>query len=193
MLHSFVDIHTHTPGRPRSILSTPAAEVGSIILPPPVAAAGQDIDGRGNDPQLQYFSLELHPWHLTSSSVGEFRLALEHIADDPRLVAIGECGLDPLCDTPMTLQLEAFRAALSAARERRLPVIIHCVRLWAEMMAEVKRSGVEMPIVHGFRKGPALAQQLLKAGFGISLGSRFQPETLAVIPADRLYRESDED
>ena len=47
-------------------------------------------------------------------------------------------------------------------------------------------------IVHGFRKGPQLAQQLLDVGFHISLGEKFNPEVAKIVPSDRLWRETDE-
>ena len=47
-------------------------------------------------------------------------------------------------------------------------------------------------IIHGFRGKPQLAQQLLNKGFYISLGEKFNPETVSIIPVDRLLFETDE-
>ena len=47
-------------------------------------------------------------------------------------------------------------------------------------------------IVHGFRGNARVASQLLDAGFYLSYGERFNPEALAVTPADRLLAETDE-
>lgn len=189
------DIHTHQAGRPDALLS----------LPPEQALAGYDMP----------YSLELHPWKLgslqaspegkTNSSIEVFLEAAEALKDDPNLMAIGECGLDNKCDTPLSLQIEAFKVALQTAKELQLPVIIHCVGYWAEMMQCVKDiypfpseksplpmgKGLGERLLHGFRKGPQLAQQLLNAGFSISLGKYFNPATKAIIPPDRLYWESD--
>lgn len=112
--------------------------------------------------------------------------------DDPQFVAIGECGLDSHSSTPPDLQLKAFRAALQVADELHKPVIIHCVKCWNQVISEVK--GHEGPfIIHGFRKGPVLARQLLDAGFSLSLGLHYHPEVIKIIPEDRLYRETDEE
>lgn len=184
----FNDIHTHIPNRKGSILSVEAEGVEPIVI--------RNL-GLPDDEQ-QYYSIQLHPWHLGDASVGEFRRVVEQCSGDPHFVAVGECGLDGICNTPLPQQREAFRAALQEAQRLGKPVIIHCVRLWAEMMAEAKpymqhRTEGQEFIIHGFRKGPGLAQQLLDAGFSISLGSHYHPETMRIIPPERLYRETDEE
>ncbi len=140
----------------------------------------------------QYYSLQLHPWHLTGrQDIEAYVTMARKLRDDPYFVAIGECGLDALCDTPLPLQKEAFRTALLMAEEQNKPVIIHCVKLWAELMALTR--GHQSPlIIHGFRKGPELAKQLLDAGFSLSLGQHFHPEVKEIAPPDRLFSETDE-
>lgn len=199
MLHRFTDIHTHCKGQPNSILSIPLCEVEGIRA----SNASLPAD------QRQSYSLQLHPWHLRSVADIEAFISKAHeLSDDPQLVAIGECGLDSLCDTPIPLQEQGFRAALQVARQLDLPVIIHCVKLWAEMMAIVKESQLltlstsspfkgdrEGPspllIIHGFRKGPQLARQLLDAGFTLSIGEHYNPEVVNMISPERLYHETD--
>ena len=188
----FTDIHTHTPGRPGSILSVSAEEVGVVV------------NANRNKPlnEQQYFSIELHPWHLTESSIATFLHAVNQYRDDPHFVAIGECGLDGLCSTPVDLQLEAFRTALQSARSLGKPVIIHCVKLWSQLIAEAKpyltlsqgkNETIPPFIIHGFRKGPQLARQLLDAGFSLSIGIHYHPDILSIIPSNRLYHETDEE
>lgn len=178
-LHRFSDIHTHTPGQPGTVLSIPISEVEGIVAD-------------------QHYSLQLHPWHLTSAEeISAFEVCARGLADDPRFVAIGECGLDPLCHTPLALQHQAFLAALRLAKELDKPVVIHCVRLWDLLLQDIRQvftpeECLRQPlIIHGFRKGPQLARQLLNAGLSLSLGQKYNEQTLALIPAERLYRETD--
>lgn len=180
-MRRFNDIHTHTPGKPDSILSIPACDADQIVS-----------DNRSKIAP-QYFSLQLHPWHITDEhDIVQFVNKARALRDDPQFVAIGECGLDSLSSTPPDLQLKAFRAALQVADELHKPVIIHCVKCWNQVITEVK--GHEGPfIIHGFRKGPVLARQLLDAGFSLSLGLHYHPEVIKIIPEDRLYRETDEE
>lgn len=146
----------------------------------------------------QYYSIQLHPWHLEKGALESFAQAVEQYRDDPHFVAIGECGLDGVCATPLDLQREAFRLALDAAHNLDKPVIIHCVKLWSEVIAEVRpyllhRTASQQFIIHGFRKGPQLAKQLLDAGFCLSLGKHYHPLVPAIIPSDRLFHETDEE
>lgn len=184
-LHCFSDIHTHQPGRTGSILSTPVNDVESVLL-----------YNQKHPEAPQYYSLQLHPWHLTGEAdITRYQATAQRLSQDPQLVAIGECGLDSLCDVPLDLQLTAFRAALLSARQLQRPVIIHCVRLWAEMQREVQDVLPHHPlpiIIHGFRKGPALAQQLLAAGFSFSLGPKHHPDLISLLPTDKIYYETDE-
>lgn len=177
-LRDLSDIHTHHSGRSNALLSLPPSpDVFHYAAP---------------------FSLELHPWHVAADAVAlahqldEFRLTADALRGNPYLIAIGECGLDNHCDVPFDHQMEAFRCALATARRLGLPVIIHCVGYWAEMMAAVREAGTSDNIIHGFRKGPALATQLLNAGFSIALGEKFNPDVARIIPSDRLFIETDE-
>lgn len=194
MLHRFADIHTHIAGRPNSILSIPAEGVERIVH-----------SGQHAGQELQCFSLQLHPWHLTGQGdIDRFAETAFRHQDLPQFVAIGECGLDGLCPTPLGLQRTAFREALRVARQLRRPVIVHCVRLWAEMMGDVHTVFPELRtqpdawrewpvIIHGFRKGPELARQLLNAGFSISLGTKYNPDVAKILPSERCYAETDEE
>lgn len=186
MLHRFTDIHTHQQGHPDSILSIPVAEVESL------RAQNRLLSPE----QRQCYSLQLHPWHLTDEAgIQQFVQQALTLANDPELVAIGECGLDGICPTPLALQEQAFTAALQVAHQLRLPVIIHCVRHWSLLQKLVAASPFRFApgqlIIHGFRKGPVLAQQLLDAGFSLSLGAHFHPDIPQLVPTDRLYNETD--
>ena len=61
------------------------------------------------------------------------------------------------------------------------------------LFADARRRGIVLPpwIVHGFRGGPALARQLLDAGFDLSFGLRYNKESFDITPTERRYRETD--
>lgn len=179
-MQRFSDIHTHRPGKASSVLSISVTDVEQVLM--------------SNEKQeaKQYYSLQLHPWHLTGlQDIEAYVSKARQLHDDPCFVAIGECGLDALCTTPLPLQIEAFRTALQVADELQKPVIIHCVKLWSQLLAETKGHQGLM-IIHGFRKGPELASQLLDAGFSLSLGPRYNEEVLQIAPPEKLFRETDE-
>ena len=92
------------------------------------------------------------------------------------VVAIGEAGLDTLAESPMDLQKEVFLAQANLAEETHKPLIIHCVKAWADLIACKKAVKPEMPwIIHGFRGNGELASQLVRLGFYLSFGDRFNP------------------
>ncbi len=136
------------------------------------------------------FSTGVHPWR--SSEAGTLWPLVEKTAADPRIAAIGECGLDRLRGAPLPRQAELLRLHALLAERLRKPLIVHCVRAWAELLAAHRAIRPAQPwIIHGFRGAPALARRLLDAGMHISLGERFNPLTAAVIPDSRLHVETD--
>ena len=166
-----LDIHTHnTEADPeRAILNCTQYETGRKI------------------------SLGIHPWHISNDWKEEFRL-LEQTASNTNVIAIGECGMDRLkSSAEAELQRELFRAhALLAEREQK-PLIIHCVKAFDDILAIRKEiTPGQTWIIHGFRGKPQLAEQLTKAGMCLSLGEHFNAESARMIPAERLFIESDE-
>ena len=190
-LRQFDDIHTHVMGNPRAVCSLPPEE--AIIL--------------SHTCQNQSFSIMLHPWqicqHPRHDLFSQFAEAVSACSSDERFVAIGECGLDSECDTPLSDQIACFEQALLIARQYRKPVILHIVRMWDQLLLSTRRvfgqggaatadaEGCRL-IVHGYRKNLALAQQLVAQGYYLSLGSKFNPAVLTGIAPEKIYRETDE-
>jgi TatD DNase family protein len=79
------------------------------------------------------------------------------------------------------------------AEEVKKPLIIHCVKGLDEIIAMHKETVPQQAwIIHGFRGKPQQAEQLVKAGFYLSFGERFNVESLKATPLERLFVESDE-
>lgn len=138
-------------------------------------------------------SLGIHPWNITDCWKQQFA-SIEKAAAIQNVIAIGECGLDKL-KSPVGIeqQKEIFRAHALLAEKSGKPLIIHCVKAHDELIAMYKSiSPKQAWIIHGFRGKPAQAEQLVKAGFYISLGEQFNPDSAKTIPTDRLFIESDE-
>ena len=137
-------------------------------------------------------STGIHPWHINDQWKEDFAMVAE-FAKARNVVAIGECGLDTLKSTaPPELQEDVFRAHALLAEELCKPLIIHCVKAYDRLIAlhrEIRPT--QAWIVHGFRGKPQLATQLIKAGFHISLGEKFNPESAKAIPTERIFIESD--
>lgn len=140
----------------------------------------------------QYYSAGFHPWHLSRSASENWEL-LNEVTAHPQVLAIGETGLDKVCDVPFALQEKAFERQLLVALLAQKPLIIHCVRSYNEIMDFKKSFNPDNPwIIHGFRGKKELAKQLIDHGFYLSFGFNYHEEALRITPLDRLFLETDE-
>lgn len=112
---------------------------------------------------------------------------------DPAVVALGEAGLDKQIDTPIALQVALFTEQVKLSETFGKPLIIHCVKAWEELLAVKKETNPQMPwVIHGFRGNATLAEQLIRKGFRLSFGAKFNPEALRIAWPDYLFAETDE-
>lgn len=144
-----------------------------------------------------YYSMGLHPWHIGTDTLDQQLSALKAYSVNPQVVAIGECGLDRICDTDFRLQTRAFRLQIEWARTLGRPLVVHCVRAFRETREILNESGFPLPVVfHGFRGKAEVAQDLLKKGYYLSLGAAvFEPALqplIASLPPEKLFLETDE-
>jgi TatD DNase family protein len=171
MIEGVVDIHTHNPQAPAG--SVISVEPGAVMEP-----------GR-------MYSVGVHPWSTAACGAAE----LERLAADaarPEVVAIGETGLDALRGADLARQIEIFRVHQALSEKLGLPMVLHVVRRYAEIIALRREARPSQRwIIHGFRGGAILARQLLAKGFDLSVGERFNSEAVRAIPAGRLWVETD--
>ena len=127
---------------------------------------------------------------------------LVKLAADPRVVGIGECGLDFHYDlSPRDVQAKVFRAHAAAARETGLPLVVH-TREADEVMGEILEDeyarGPFRLLMHCYTSGPELARRCaaLGAWFSVSGIATFKAaedvrEVIRTMPADRIIVETD--
>ena len=85
---------------------------------------------------------------------------------------MGECGLDRSIEIDFELQKQCLLRQAELAGELSLPLVLHCVRAYPEMIALKKRFGSSVSwVIHGFRGREQTARELLKHGFTLSLSS----------------------
>lgn len=121
-------------------------------------------------PGEAWYSAGIHPWDTAAVAAEADWQALETLAADPRVAAIGECGLDALRGGSQEVQEKIFRRQADLAERVGKFMIIHCVRRYGLLMELHRELRPSQPwIVHGFRGKPELARQLLREGIQISL------------------------
>jgi TatD DNase family protein len=128
--------------------------------------------------------------------------ALAALADDPRVVGIGECGLDFHYDlSPRDIQTRVFRSHIEAARRTGLPLVVHSREAddaMGEILEDEYARGPFRLLMHCYTSGAALAQRAAAMGawFSVSGIATFKAaeDVRAVIrdmPADRIIVETD--
>ena len=124
------------------------------------------------------------------------------LARDPRVVGIGECGLDFHYDlSPRDIQAKVFRAHVAAARETGLPLVVHTREADDEMgriLEEEFAVGPFRLLMHCYTSGAELARKAadLGAWFSVSGIATFKAaedvrEVIRQMPADRIIVETD--
>jgi TatD DNase family protein len=147
--------------------------------------------------EKSYVSAGLHPWYLDVSALAEQMDALWQFASDPRVLFVGECGLDKLCKTDFGLQCVAFEQQVDLANELHKPLIIHCVRAHNEVLKLLKDKNNKVPVIfHGYNKNREIAETILRQGHYLSFGADLLKEHVSAvfqsIPMDRIFLESDD-
>jgi TatD DNase family protein len=122
------------------------------------------------------------------------------LLDRPKVVAVGECGLDYHYDhSPRDAQRVAFARQVELAHERGLALVIHTREAWDDTFDVLAASGVpDRTVFHCFTGGPAEARRALDVGGFLSFSGivTFKNaddirEAAALCPADRLLVETD--
>jgi TatD DNase family protein len=123
-------------------------------------------------------------------------------AAHPKVVAIGEAGLDYFYDkSPRPAQEQGFRTHIAAARETGLPLVIHTRNAdddTARILEEEMGKGAFPAVLHCYTGGPELARRAIELGLyisftGILTFKASQPlrDIAASLPADRIMVETD--
>mgnify|MGYP006194536699 CR=1 FL=1 len=148
---------------------------------------------------IHAYSVPMGEWaHNTLALVGitVFPISVLGFMIARAVLAIGEAGLDKVCETDMELQKKIFAAHIQWANEIRKPLIVHCVRAHAEVMQMLKQLDNKMPVIfHGFTKSKELALQLTAHGYYLSFGKAIEKsataEILAALPIEQIFLETD--
>lgn len=146
-------------------------------------------------------SVGIHP-NYTSQAGSDAWWHIERLADDPRVVALGETGLDRHWDdSPFELQQEFFARHLALSRRCGKPVIVHmrdCEDDVRQMVREAAHAGPIRGILHSFTGSVEGARECLELGMMISFAGmvtyKKSDDLRAVareIPDDRLLIETD--
>lgn len=146
-------------------------------------------------------SVGTHP-HYAHEELDIAASEIVELSRHPKVVAIGEAGLDYFYDkSPRAAQEQGFRAHIAAAREARLPLVIHARDAdadTADILEEETAKGAFPAVLHCYTGGADLARRGLALGLYVSFSgiltfkkSEALREVAADVPLDRLLVETD--
>ena len=143
-------------------------------------------------------SVGVHP-HEAGEHAGTTASQLASLAEHPRVVGIGETGLDFHYDhSPHDVQEQVFRAHIAASEASGLPLIVHAREADIEIARILREESPRAGVLHCFSSGRGLAEAALGLGFYISISGiitfRKADELRAIVrdvPLDRLLVETD--
>jgi TatD DNase family protein len=200
--HIHLDFPQFDGDRERVIERAATAGVGAMVN------VGADVDSSRAavalaeaHPQI-YAAVGVHP-HDAKTMTGEVLEVLRALASRPRVVAIGEIGLDFYRDlSPREKQRQVFEQQLALASEVGKPMIIHDREAHKEVMAILRRwaEGCQQPVgvLHCFSGDLAMAQEAIELGFYVSIAgpvtfpnARRLRELVRQLPLEKLLVETD--
>jgi len=148
-----------------------------------------------------YATVGVHP-HEAASVEADIVETLTRLAQHPKVVGIGESGLDYFYDhSPRDAQQASFRAHIAVARTTNLPLVVHTRDADADtiqILQEEMEQGAFPALIHCFSGGADLAKPMLDLGFTLSFSGivtfrKAEPlrQVLAGVPLDKVLVETD--
>ncbi|MGH3903355.1 MAG: TatD family hydrolase [Pseudonocardiaceae bacterium] len=202
-----VDAHTHLdacgakdPEGVRAALDrAQAVGVSAVVtVADDMAAARWVTEAAGWDERV-FAAVALHPTR-TATMTDADRAELEQLAQRPRVVAVGETGLDYYWDySPPQAQLDAYRWHIDLAKRIGKPLMIHDRDAHEDVLAVLKQEGApETVVFHCFSGAAEMARTCVDAGYVLSFSgtvtfrnARALREAALLVPDEQLLVETD--
>jgi len=148
-----------------------------------------------------FAAVGIQPNYAAQTKAGDWE-AIEDLAQEPKVVAIGETGLDRYWDyAPFDVQVEYFQRHIGLAQNLKRPFVVHCRDAEAETVAQLREAAGRGPlqgVMHSFTGSLETAKACLELGLYISLAgmltykkSQALRDLVREIPLDRIVVETD--
>ncbi|MDR2166437.1 MAG: TatD family hydrolase [Clostridiales bacterium] len=199
--HCHYDFKQYNDDRREVLAGLPAAGVSYALNIGTTLAGSRASVALAREYDYIYATVGFHPHNAKEMREGDIDI-LADLALDPKVVGIGEIGLDFHYDfSPRDVQRARFKEQLQLALDLQLPLVIHSREAEAETLKilEESRAGELVGgIMHCFSAGPATAQKYLNLGWHIGVGgvvtyknAAALREVVAITPHNRLVIETD--
>lgn len=201
--HAHLDVEEFAADRDEVIARARDAGVEVIVCPGVTADSSDSVLRLAEANRSLYAAVGIQPNSCAEAAAGDWDRVVA-MADHPRVVALGETGLDRYWDfTPFELQQDYFDRHLRLAAQRDLPVIIHCREAAADLLPMLREAAARGPlsgVLHSFSEDAVTAAECLELGLYLSFSGavtytnkKFQPlrQVAASVPEDRILIETD--
>lgn len=172
--HCHLDASEFDGDREAVVAAARAAGVAGILVPAVEVANFAAVRALARSHADVVYALGIHPMYVdraADDACDRLRAALREAIDDPKLVAVGEIGLDhfvPGLDRER--QQRFYVEQLRIAREFDLPVILHVRRSQDALLREIRRLRPRGGIAHAFNGSEQQAMQFVEHGFVLGFG-----------------------
>jgi TatD DNase family protein len=199
--HAHLDDDAFDAGRDDVILRARGAGVACINAVGTTAASSERCARIAEKYDGVYATAGIHPNYCHEAQPGDWERVVK-LLDHPRVVALGETGLDRYWDyAPFELQQDYCDRHLRLSQERDVAFIVHmrdcAAEIWA-MLEDARRRGPLRGVMHSFTGDEALARQCLGLGLYISFAGMVTfkksdelRSVAAMVPEDRILIETD--
>lgn len=171
--HCHLDAPEFEADRDAVVARARAAGVTMMVLPAVAAEHFDSVRALAHQHGVAY-ALGLHPLYVhqaPADALDQLQHKLQRWRDDPRLVAVGEIGLDHFVPgLDLALQERFYLAQLRLARDAGLPVILHVRRSADALLKGLRRIEVMGGIAHAFNGSAQQAQYFVQRGFRLGFG-----------------------
>jgi len=170
--HAHYDDEAFNEDREAVIKSLAAAEVETVVnIGASMASSETTLELTRNYPFI-YGTAGVHPSETAELDEEKFQ-RLKEIVREPKIVAVGEIGLDYYWEKPAhDIQKNWFERQLELAREVNLPVVIHSREAAKDTLEIMKaaKAGDMGGVIHCFSYGKDMAREYLDMGFFLGIG-----------------------
>lgn len=201
--HAHLDAEEFDPDREEVIVRARQAGIEAMICPAIGAGSSDAILSLCQDHSDLWAAVGIQPNYCAQAAAGDWDRIVA-LADHPRVIALGETGLDRHWDfTPFEVQQDYLDRHLQLAASRDLPVILHCREAAGDLLPMLHEAAARSPlrgVLHSFSEDQAIAEACLELGLYISFAGavtytnkKFEAlrQVARTIPEDRLLVETD--
>ncbi len=207
MQYSLIDTHAHldedafADDREQVVERAREASLEAVVTIGTTADSSRSAVELASQHELLYAAVGIQPNYVSEAQPGDWE-TIEQLVTDPKVVAVGETGLDRYWDfAPFDLQSEYFKRHIALARQHDLPFVVHmrdCEDDIVSHLRDAAQNGPLQGVMHSFTGSVATVQACLEMGMYVSFAGMVTfkknddlRKVVAEVPFDRVLVETD--